>query len=178
MLTRAGLLELPTFPLLGEDAPKILVSLCLTNGRFVPGRIPFKGEVSRTSTSTQKDSENQVVQNLPNVTIQNLRKGLSRFGFRRVDVHRKIKRYEHARKTQFVVNFLFTKTGNDQLPLVFDHKTEKAIRDLAMMPWGWAHIYDNPGGPVSIILLNRSPDVLAQHTIVARKGILQVEAVA
>lgn len=169
-LTAAEIKAMHVVPLTGELAPdRVIVKFTVTNPKHIPEGIPALNEVK---SDAEKDAENsqfayardlfeeakvgrervgrvdtgvKVVDGAVDVQAAMLRVGLVNAGYQLMDAH-------HFQKDRrFIICLTFGNTG-DRPKAVLSRKTQEAMRALAKMVWGQAHVWLNPDRTATINL--------------------------
>lgn len=151
----------------------VLVKAYFTNKRWIPEWIPevtAQDAARREELSATREPGVNVFENVPMVSAESLRVGLTNNGLRLTGAHYFAK-YVPRRQTKWVVVLQFSRaTEGVELP----RETQEEARSLAKTTWAFCHVWDNPNGLVTVNLVGRQPDSEAQNTVVVRDGHLQV----
>jgi hypothetical protein len=198
--------ESNSISLKGEGAPnRIVVKFNFTNRVHIPAGIPEKargtdkevdarhaqdaiksGDIAAAEVGKERagrvDTGIPVIKNLEMVQVAMLRQGFARAKYLLADCHY----YRHAvegKQTKFVVCLTFRRLESVEGIPPLPSKTVEAMRDLARTTWGFAHVWSNPNGVVTINMVSRKWDSRGNcyeapaHALTVRNGMLAAEEV-
>lgn len=208
-----------TVELLGERAPdRVIVKFFFTNPKHIPPGIPEKGQdpnwlrdaanatwaslhglanesqVGRVRPG-RVDTGQHILDNLPDVQLGLLRRGLNKSDYVLTDVHWfRAKAKKPGGQAKFVVCLTFcdiivlanTEAGSQrykelmkQFTQEFPRPLTEALRALAKTTWQFCHVWLNPDGTSTINLVGRRWDDQNQcylpprHALVVRERTLR-----
>lgn len=168
-------------PLSGEEAPRtILVKFHFTNERLVPPHIQLKQKLSRAAREiVRKESGmekgEEVIHNLPDTSVADLRQELELHGFILVDVHY-TREDRDKKKPKFVLTASFEKR-DEEVPASFPEDTIAALNEITATTWEFAHVWWHKNKVDAVVLVGRRPERKPQHAIVAIEDALQAVVV-
>ena len=121
-------------------------------GRLRPGRV---------------DTGNQVVNNLPNVQVALIRKGLAATGLLLADAYYQNHR-QQGRADKWVVNLVFRTSDQVEQIKPLDRAALDGARALANTTWSYCHVFANPDGTATVNMVGLNPDHKPKHALVVR----------
>lgn len=118
----------------------------------------------------------RMIDNLPQVSIKNLRRGLARHGLALVDIHYfQLPKGGDRPRGKYVVCLTFRRPNETNHHLKLGPKTRQSLKRLEEMTWMYAHVSNNQplNDNASIGLVSLQPDNFPQHALVVRDGKIQ-----